>query len=96
MPRKVTVAGLLAGAAMGLLLLAGPAQAEDHDADQQFNQNLQVLPIELCNVNAAVLGANVPVLSPQTTGDCVNGPSLTNLSSQDAYNAIPEPRGDGR
>ncbi|MBV2361827.1 hypothetical protein ACFPZ0_02070 [Streptomonospora nanhaiensis] len=96
MLRKVTAAGLLAGAALGALLLAGPAQAEDRGADQQFNQNLQVLPIQLCNTNVAVLGANVPVLSPQTTGDCVNGPSLTNLNSRDAYNAIPEPRGDGR
>ncbi|GAA1759607.1 hypothetical protein GCM10009834_16480 [Streptomonospora arabica] len=77
--KKLTAAGLLAGAAMGALLMAGPAHATSYGGDQQFNQNLQVVPIQLCNTNASVLGVTVPVLSPQTTGDCTNGPSTANV-----------------
>ncbi|GAB3498073.1 hypothetical protein [Nocardiopsis coralliicola] len=73
--KKLTAAGLLAGAAMGAVLMAAPAQADD----QQFNQNLQVVPVQLCNTNVGVLGAAVPILSPQTTGDCTNGPVSTNI-----------------
>ncbi|KIH97793.1 hypothetical protein LP52_17240 [Streptomonospora alba] len=95
MLRKLVAAGAVTGAALGALLLAGPAQAQTHGGDQQFNQNLQVVPISVCNANAAVLGVTVPVLSPQTTGDCTNGPSVVNLDSQDAYDAIPEGHGHG-
>src|SRR5690625_659489 len=82
MLRSLAAPGATAGAALGAMLAAGPAQAQTYGGDQQFNQNLQVLPITGCNTNAAVLGANVPVLSPQTTGDCTNGPSAVNLDSQ--------------
>ncbi|GAB3498088.1 hypothetical protein [Nocardiopsis coralliicola] len=75
MLRKITLAGLVAGAALGSALMAAPAQADD----QQFNQNLQVLPVQVCNANVGVLGAAVPILSPQTTGDCTNGPVGTNV-----------------
>ncbi|GAA1092213.1 hypothetical protein [Nocardiopsis composta] len=78
MMRKFAIAGLVAGAALGSVLMAGPAQAGD-SSDQQYNQNLQVLPVQLCNPNVAVLGATVPILSPQTTGDCTNGPIQTNV-----------------
>jgi len=77
--KKLTAAGLVAGAAMGAVLMAGPANAAPYGGDQQFNQNLQVVPVTLCNTNVAVLGANVPVLSPQTTGDCTNGPRGANV-----------------
>ncbi|TQN33075.1 hypothetical protein FHX37_3073 [Haloactinospora alba] len=90
MLRRLCMAGAVAGAAMGAVLMAGPAQASDHGGDQQFNQNLQVLPIEVCNANVGVLGASVPLGSPQKTGDCTNGPAVANLDSQDAYDAIPE------
>ncbi|MFW5420501.1 hypothetical protein J0910_28200 [Nocardiopsis sp. CNT-189] len=79
MLRKFAVAGLVAGAALGSVLMAGPAQASGDSSDQQFNQNLQVLPVQVCNADVAVLGANVPVLSPKTTGDCTNGPVQTNV-----------------
>ncbi|KIH97795.1 hypothetical protein LP52_17255 [Streptomonospora alba] len=80
MMKKLTAAGLLAGAAMGAVLMAGPAHAGGpYGGDQQFNQNLQVVPVQLCNTNASVLGVTVPVLSPQTTGDCTNGPSSANV-----------------
>ncbi|MEU0490700.1 hypothetical protein ABZ249_15845 [Nocardiopsis sp. NPDC006139] len=80
MLRKLGVAGLVAGAALGAVLVATPASAS-HGGDQQYNQNLQAVPVQLCNTSAAVglVAVNVPVLSPQTTGDCVNGPISTNI-----------------
>ncbi|MBE3000401.1 hypothetical protein IDM40_17080 [Nocardiopsis sp. HNM0947] len=80
MLRKITAAGAIAGIALGAMLAAAPASAS-HGGDQQFNQNLQLVPVQLCNTELAVglVGANVPVLSPQTTGDCVNGPVHGNV-----------------
>ncbi|WP_017615353.1 hypothetical protein [Nocardiopsis salina] len=83
MLRKITAAGAIAGVALGAMLAATPASAShgSHGGDQQFNQNVQLVPVQLCNTDLAVglVGANVPVLSPQTTGDCVNGPVHTNV-----------------
>ncbi|WP_017578671.1 hypothetical protein [Nocardiopsis valliformis] len=79
--RKFTAATAIAGVALGAILAAAPASAS-HGGDQQFNQNLQLVPIQLCNTELAVgllAGVNVPILSPQTTGDCVNGPVSTNI-----------------
>ena len=80
MLRKFTAATAIAGVALGAMLAAAPASAS-HGGDQQFNQNLQLVPVQLCNTELAVglVGANVPILSPQTTGDCVNGPVSTNV-----------------
>ncbi|NYH53354.1 MULTISPECIES: hypothetical protein [Nocardiopsis] len=80
MLRRFTAATAIAGAALGMMLAASPASAGTHGGDQQFNQNLQLVPIQLCNTELSVgLGAvNVPILSPQTAGDCVNGPQWTN------------------
>ncbi|MFC7329337.1 hypothetical protein [Marinactinospora rubrisoli] len=89
MPRQPAIAGLLAGAVLGAVLMAAPAQAGVEEARQKFNQNLQILPITVCDANVAVLGANVVVLSPQTAGDCSNGPISGNLSSDAAWDAIP-------
>ncbi|MFB8769867.1 hypothetical protein VSQ78_19335 [Nocardiopsis alba] len=82
--RKFTAATAIAGIALGAMLAASPASAGSHGShggDQQFNQNLQLVPVQLCNTELAVglVGANVPILSPQTTGDCVNGPVSTNI-----------------
>ncbi|GAA3764163.1 hypothetical protein HDA32_004999 [Spinactinospora alkalitolerans] len=71
MLKKLTAVGLIAGAALGAALIAGPAQA----ADQQFNQNVQGAPVQVCNAEIVA----VPALSPQSTGDCNNGPVNTNL-----------------
>ena len=79
--RKFTAATAIAGIALGALLAAAPASAS-HGGDQQFNQNLQAVPVQLCNTELAVgllAGVNVPILSPQTAGDCVNGPVSTNI-----------------
>ncbi|MDT0331365.1 hypothetical protein RM479_23370 [Nocardiopsis sp. DSM 44743] len=79
--RKFATATAIAGIALGAVLAASPASAS-HGGDQQYNQNLQLVPVQLCNTELAVgllAGVNVPILSPQTTGDCVNGPISTNI-----------------
>ncbi|WP_017615350.1 hypothetical protein [Nocardiopsis salina] len=81
MIKKTAAAGLVAGAALGALLMGAPAHAS-HGGDQQFNQNLQLVPVQSCNLDASVglVAVTAPVLSPQTTGDCVNGPVGTNIN----------------
>ncbi|WP_067597693.1 hypothetical protein [Nocardiopsis listeri] len=79
--RKFTAVTAIAGIAFGAMLAAAPASAS-HGGDQQYNQNLQAVPVQLCNTELAVgllAGVNAPILSPQTTGDCVNGPISTNI-----------------
>lgn len=81
MIKKTAAAGLVAGAALGALLMGAPAHAS-HGGDQQYNQNLQVAPVQSCNLTGSVgvVAVTVPVLSPQTAGDCVNGPIGTNIN----------------
>ncbi|ASU85696.1 hypothetical protein CDO52_25405 [Nocardiopsis gilva YIM 90087] len=71
--KRLVSAGFAAGALMGALFMAAPAHA---DGSSQTNNNLQVLPIQLCNSNI-LLG--VPIASPQTTGHCTNGPINANV-----------------
>ncbi|MEV0697795.1 hypothetical protein AB0I53_07735 [Saccharopolyspora sp. NPDC050389] len=69
-------AAIVAGAAAGLLALAPVANADsaDNDGINVLNDNnLSVLPIQACGNNVAVLGAVVPILSPQLN-NCVNAP----------------------
>ena len=84
MLRKITAAGAIAGVALGAMLVASPASAgdESHGGDQQYNQNLQAVPVQLCNTDLAVgllAGVNAPILSPDSAGDCTNGPVSTNI-----------------
>ncbi|GAB3463017.1 hypothetical protein GCM10027570_49780 [Streptomonospora sediminis] len=80
MLRKLGIAGAIAGAALAAVVAASPASAGGYGGDQQYNQNLQGVAANLCNTNVgAVIGVTVPVLSPQTTGDCQNGPSSVNV-----------------
>ncbi|TQN33076.1 hypothetical protein FHX37_3074 [Haloactinospora alba] len=82
MLRKLAITGAVAGAAMGAVLMAAPAHASGghHGGDQQYNQNLQGVPAQVCNANVgAAIGFAVPILSPQTTGDCTNGPVGANV-----------------
>ncbi|AFR07466.1 hypothetical protein [Nocardiopsis alba] len=53
MLRKFTAATAIAGVALGAMLAAAPASAS-HGGDQQFNQNLQLVPVQLCNTELAV------------------------------------------
>ncbi|MEV4731302.1 hypothetical protein [Saccharopolyspora sp. NPDC049426] len=76
-------AAIVAGAAAGLLVLAPVANAdsEDNDGVNVLNDNnLSVLPVQACGNNVAVLGAVVPILSPQTA-ECVNAPVLDHPSA---------------
>ncbi|GAA3752796.1 hypothetical protein [Salinactinospora qingdaonensis] len=77
MLRKISTLGLLAGTAIALS--SAPALATHGNGDDQnYNQNLQGVSAAVCNTNVgAAVGVVVPVLSPQTTGDCVSGPVNT-------------------
>ncbi|GAA0513325.1 hypothetical protein GCM10011581_04000 [Saccharopolyspora subtropica] len=69
-------AGIVAGAAAGLLAVAPAAYADsaDNDGINILNDNnISAVPVQLCGNNVAVLGAVVPLLSPQLN-DCVNAP----------------------
>jgi len=86
MLRKLTTATAVAGIALGAILAATPASAGaahgSHGGDQQYNQNLQLVPVQLCNTDLTVgiiAGVTAPILSPDTTGDCTNGPVSTNI-----------------
>ncbi|CAM3694891.1 hypothetical protein GCM10009799_19920 [Nocardiopsis rhodophaea] len=75
MLRKLGIAGLAASAAMSAVLSAAPAHADG----AQANNNLQLIPVQLCNANVgAVIGFAIPIASPQTTKHCTNGPINTN------------------
>ncbi|MGW1676510.1 hypothetical protein [Saccharopolyspora sp. NPDC002376] len=71
-------AAIVAGAAAGLLALAPVANADSahNDGINILNDNnASVLPIQACGNNVAVLGAVVPILSPQLN-HCVNAPII--------------------
>nr|WP_039789850.1 hypothetical protein [Actinoalloteichus spitiensis] len=71
-------AGAVAGAAAGLMMLAPVASADSYDNDGiniLNDNNLSVLPIQLCGNNVAVLGVIIPIASPQIN-DCTNAPIL--------------------
>lgn len=70
-----TITGIVAAAA-GLVAIASPAFASDVDHNSTYNginvgngNNVQV-PVGICGNNVAVLGAVVPVLSPQSVDNC--------------------------
>ncbi|MEU6131606.1 hypothetical protein ABZ805_20730 [Saccharopolyspora sp. NPDC047091] len=73
---------VVAGAAAGLMALAPIANADsaDNDGVNLLNgNNISAVPVQLCGNNVAVLGAVVPVLSPQTS-QCVNAPVVDHPS----------------
>ncbi|MBB5154122.1 hypothetical protein [Saccharopolyspora phatthalungensis] len=75
MRKTACLAGIFAAGA-GILAGGAPAFADSADNDGiniGNDNNLSVLPIQLCGNNIAVLGAVVPVLSPQAN-TCVNAP----------------------
>lgn len=74
---------IVAGAVAGLLALAPVANAdsEDNDGINVLNDNnVSVLPIQACGNNVGVLGAAVPIGSPQNV-ECVNAPILDHPSA---------------
>ncbi|WP_406692678.1 hypothetical protein REH65_13480 [Saccharopolyspora sp. ID03-671] len=67
---------IVAGAAAGLLALAPMANADSSDNDGVNilnDNNVSVLPVQLCGNNVAALGAVVPIASPNSS-ECVNAP----------------------
>ncbi|GAB3284241.1 hypothetical protein [Parasphingorhabdus pacifica] len=73
---------VVAGAAAGLMALAPVANADsaDNDGVNVLNDNnISVLPVQACGNNVAVLGAVVPILSPQSN-ECVNAPIVDHPS----------------
>ncbi|AOS61653.1 hypothetical protein [Actinoalloteichus hymeniacidonis] len=76
-------AGAVAAAAAGLMMLAPAAFAGSYDNDgiNILNDNqLSVLPIQLCGNNVAVLGIIVPIASPQIS-DCTNAPLTSDVGN---------------
>ncbi|MGJ7906136.1 hypothetical protein ACOQFL_06610 [Actinopolyspora sp. H202] len=66
----------MSAAAAGLMAVGSPAMADSKDNDGiniLNDNNVSVLPIQLCGNDVAVLGANLNIASPETT-KCVNAP----------------------
>ncbi|MER7011112.1 hypothetical protein ABT324_06770 [Saccharopolyspora sp. NPDC000359] len=77
MRRSACLAGAFVAGA-GLLAGAAPAFADSADNDGiniGNDNNLSVLPVQLCGNNITVIGAVVSILSPQAN-ECVNAPIL--------------------
>lgn len=77
-------AGVVAVAAAGMLMIGAPAFASEsgawghHHQPPQVNQNIDILHnvnavLGACGNDVAVLGAVVPILSPNPTGECASG-----------------------
>ena len=69
-------AAILAGAAAGFLALAPVANADsaENDGINILNDNnISVLPVEACGNNVPVVGAAIPLASPQAS-ECLNAP----------------------
>ncbi|MGP4019680.1 hypothetical protein [Saccharopolyspora sp. 5N708] len=58
---------------MALAPIANADSADNDGINVLNDNNLSVLPIQACGNNVAVLGAVVPILSPQLN-KCVNAP----------------------
>ena len=82
MIKKMTAAGLVAGAAMGALLMGAPAHAGDKSFEQEFEQESAAASIQECEASLAsgVVALNVPILSPQSNGNCGSGAAGGNIS----------------
>lgn len=84
MRKTASIAGVLAAGA-GMLTGTATAMADstDNDGVNLGNDNeLSALPIQLCGNNIAVLGAVVPILSPQDAS-CTNAPAVDHAQQDD-------------
>ncbi|MEV4644453.1 hypothetical protein [Saccharopolyspora sp. NPDC049357] len=67
------------------MLIGTPASADSTDNDGVNlgnDNNLSVLPVQLCGNNVAVLGAVAPIASPQNV-ECVNAPIVDHPEKPD-------------
>ncbi|GAB3285794.1 hypothetical protein [Parasphingorhabdus pacifica] len=81
MRKRACITGVVAASA-GLLMAGTPAIADSADNDGVNvgnDNNVSVLPVQACGNNVAVLGAVVPLLSPQSN-ECVNAPIVDHPS----------------
>ncbi|MGW5647894.1 hypothetical protein ACWEV3_32950 [Saccharopolyspora sp. NPDC003752] len=70
------VAGVAGAAALGVLTLGTAAfadSAENDGINAVNDNNISAVPVQACGNNVAVIGAVVPILSPQAN-TCVNAP----------------------
>ncbi|WP_019855960.1 hypothetical protein [Actinopolyspora mortivallis] len=82
MGKKKYLAGSVAATA-GLLLAGSPAVADSVDNDGinlGNDNNASLVPVQLCGNDVAVLGAVVPLLSPEAS-ECVNAPVVDHPST---------------
>ncbi|GGI81445.1 hypothetical protein GCM10011581_18550 [Saccharopolyspora subtropica] len=92
MRKSVGLAGVVAASA-GVLAGAAPAFADSADNDGiniGNDNNLSVLPVQLCGNNVAVLGAVVSLLSPQLN-HCGNAPIVDHPSTPKPPTHDPKP-----
>ncbi|WP_243790913.1 hypothetical protein [Saccharopolyspora gloriosae] len=81
MHKKAHIAGVITATA-GLLLAGAPAFADSADNDGinvGNDNNVSLVPIQLCGNNVAAAGVVVSVISPQTS-TCVNAPVVDHPS----------------
>ena len=98
MRKTAGIAGVVAAGA-GMLTGTATAVADSTDNDgvnAGDGNNVSAVPIQLCGNNIAVLGAVVPILSPQDSS-CENAPAVDHAQQDsDAEPQQPdEGRGDG-
>jgi len=82
--RKTTCLAGVVTATSGLLLSGVPALADTSDNDGLNignDNNASVAPVQACGNNVAVVGAVVPLLSPNTS-QCTNAPIADHPSHQ--------------
>lgn len=78
------VAGVAGATALGVMTLGATAFADSagNDGIGALNEdNLSVLPVQLCGNDVNVIGANVPIGSDQET-NCTNAPLVDHPSQQ--------------
>ncbi|HEY8373949.1 MAG TPA: hypothetical protein VIL00_14515 [Pseudonocardiaceae bacterium] len=94
MLKKARAAGLLAAAAGTIMMMGGTAYATDHNEINHFsntednewngsvnlvNDNNIQIPVGVCgNDINALIGVNVPLLSPNVVGNCSSGTAIEN------------------
>ncbi|PRX99944.1 hypothetical protein [Allonocardiopsis opalescens] len=66
--------GAIGALALGLSAAAlSPAHAAGGDGD--INQDIDVVTIQICSTDIAILGIVIPIASPETVGHCGNAES---------------------
>ncbi|MEV6232747.1 hypothetical protein AB0L88_33280 [Saccharopolyspora shandongensis] len=89
--RKTACRAVVLAAGAGMLVGGTPALADSADNDGiniGNDNNLSVLPVQLCGNNVGVLGAVVPIGSPQSS-ECTNAPIVDHPGADEPPAAEP-------